>query len=242
MSRAATTTSTALVIDDHELVATSLTYALSAQGLEAHRAPVTGLREVREAALEHSPGVALLDLDLGADPDGHALDGVELIAPLRAQGWTVLVVTGTTDLDRVAAAFAAGAANWVVKGASIAELAAAATALAEGHGTLPDVERREMLERHRQAQRTTGRAAEKMSRLSAREREVLDRLAAGTSPAGIAQETCTSIHTVRAHIRSILAKLEVDSQGAAAAIARQHPPQRHSIPAGLWRRMRGHTG
>src|SRR5699024_8806291 len=103
---------TVLVIDDQELVGTSLTYALASEGLDAHRVPVTSLRTVRQAAAEHVVGVALLDLELGTDATGAGLDGVELVGPLRAQGWTVLVVTGTAELDRVAAAVAAGAASW----------------------------------------------------------------------------------------------------------------------------------
>ncbi len=233
-----TTTGTVLVIDDQELVAASLTYALSAQGLDAHRLPVTGAEAVADAALEHTPGVALLDLDLGTAADGRSLDGVELVAPLRAQGWAVLVVTGTTKLDRVAAAIAAGASNWVVKGAEIAELVAATAELAAGGGELPAAERHAMVQRHREAARSSRRAAERLGRLSAKEREVLDRLAAGATAAEIAEESYTSIRTVRAHIRGILAKLEVNSQGAAAAIARQHPPRPEPIPASLWRRMR----
>lgn len=235
------TTSTALVIDDHELVATSLTYALSAQGFDAHQVPVTSLDAVLDAALKHSPGVALLDLELGTTLEGQVLNGVELVAPLRTQGWTVLVVTGTTDLDQVAAAVAAGAANWVVKGAELAELVTAAVELADGRGRLSEPERREMTERHRRAQHTTGRTAEKLARLSAKERKVLAHLMAGESAADIAQHTYTSIRTVRAQIRSILTKLEVNSQGAATALARNHPTPRHSIPARLWRRMRNRT-
>jgi DNA-binding NarL/FixJ family response regulator len=235
----AVATGAVLVIDDQALVAASLAYALSAEGFDAHRLPVTDLDAVADAALEQVPGVALVDLDLGTGADGHCLDGVGLVAPLCAQGWAVLVVTGTTELDRVAAAIAAGAANWVVKGAEVAELVAATVELAAGRGALPEVERRAMIQRHREAVRTAGRVAEKLGRLSRKEREVLDRLAAGASAASIAEESYTSIRTVRAHIRSILAKLDVNSQGAATAIAREHPARAQPIPAGLWRRMRG---
>lgn len=237
-----TTTGTVLIIDDHELVAASIAYLLCSRGLDAYRAPVADLATARQAASEHAPGVALLDLELGTTPDGTNLDGVELVGPLRAQGWTVLVVTGTAELDRIAAAVAAGAANWVVKGANLAELVAATVALAEGHGGLTRAERREMLERHRDTRRTRGHGAERLARLTAKEREVLDRLTAGASPREIARQTHTSEHTVRAHIRGILRKLEVGSQGAATAVARQHTPPPQSLPARRWRRMRAGGG
>lgn len=237
-----TAAGTVLIIDDHELVAASLAYLLSSRGMDAHRVPVTDLDTARQAALEYSPGVALLDLELGTGPDGVNLDGVELVGPLRAQGWTVLVVTGTAELDRIAAAVAAGAANWVVKGANLPELVAATVALAEGRGGLTRSERSEMLQRHREARRSSGYDADRLARLTAREREVLDRLTAGATPREIARQTHTSEHTVRAHIRGILSKLEVGSQGAATAVARQHAPPPQSLPARLWRRMRAGNG
>lgn len=233
---------TVLVIDDHELFAASLTYVLSDHGFDAHRVPVTDLDAVRDAAQEHSPGVVLLDLDLGSTPDGRPLDGVDLVIPLRAQGWSVLILTGTSELDRVAAAVAAGAAGWVVKGADLHELVAATAELADGRGGLSESERRAMLERHRAAQRAAGKDAQRLSTLTAKEREVLDQLTAGASAAEIAEIGCTSIRTVRAHIRRILAKLEVNSQGAAAAIARQHRPPAPPIPATVWRQLHGVRG
>jgi DNA-binding response OmpR family regulator len=84
---------------------------------------------VKAAALAHPPGLVLLDLDLGSSPDGEPLDGIDLIAPLRAQGWTVLMITGTTSLDRIAEAIAQGAASWIVKGATFDELVHAAVKL-----------------------------------------------------------------------------------------------------------------
>ncbi|WP_168207610.1 LuxR C-terminal-related transcriptional regulator [Microlunatus elymi] len=245
------TLGTVLVVDDHDLVAASLTYALSGHGFDAHRLPVSDLETVKAAAEDLIPawpgpagpgwsapmGVVLLDLDLGTGPDGRALDGVDLVAPLRAQGWLVLVLTGTSELDRVAAAVVAGAADWVVKGADLTELVAATVALAQGGG-MSEAERRTMLERHQAAQQAAAAVDRRLARLTAKEREVLDQLAAGTSAAQIAQQSYTSIRTVRAHIRSILTKLDVNSQGAATAIAhtaRQNPT---AISAAVWRESR----
>lgn len=231
-----------LVIDDHELFAASLTYVLSDHGFDAHRVPITDLQTVRDATQEYSPGVVLLDLDLGCSCDGQPLDGVDLVLPLRMQGWSVLILTGTTELDHVAAAVAAGAVGWVVKGADLPELVAATAELAAGRGGLSESERRAMLERHSAAQRAGAKDAQRLSTLTAKEREVLDQLTAGASAAEIAESGYTSIRTVRAHIRRILAKLEVNSQGAATAIARQHRPPDPPIPATVWRQLRGMPG
>ncbi len=227
-----------LVVDDHELIAAGLVCGLRQHGFDAHPVAVTDLGAVCRQAQSHQPGVVLLDLDLGLAADGRVLDGVELVTPLRVQGWTILIVTGTTELDRVAAAVTAGADGWIVKGAQLDELMQATVTLAEGRCLLGDPERRAMLERHRAAQRSAGQSAQRLAALTVKEREVLDRLTTGASATQIAEETYTSIRTVRAHIRNLLAKLEVNSQGAATAIAHRHRRPGSSIPAATWRQMR----
>jgi DNA-binding CsgD family transcriptional regulator len=56
--------------------------------------------------------------------------------------------------------------------------------------------------------------------LSKSELTILKQLAGGSSPAAIAQERCSSVATVRAHIKNILRKLNVNRQAAAIARAR----------------------
>jgi two-component system, NarL family, nitrate/nitrite response regulator NarL len=98
-------------------VSSALAYSLRDLGFDAHSIRAD-LPAVKTAALAHPPGLVLLDLDLGSSPDGEPLEGIDLIAPLRAQGWTVLMITGTASLDRIADAIAQGAASWIVKGAT----------------------------------------------------------------------------------------------------------------------------
>lgn len=186
-----------LIIDDHAIVATSLVLALREHGLDARRCPVGSAREVLDEARRHSAGLALVDLDLGAE-----FNGAELVAPLRAMGWRVLVLTGTTDRSKITAAVRAGALGWVSKAAPFPELVDAVVAATAGGSALP--------------------GAKLLDRLSAREREVLDHLAAGQRAASIAEEFVVSLATVRSQIRSILTKLEVGSQLEAVALARSH--------------------
>ena len=153
---------TILVIDDQQLVASTLTYSLRDHGFDAPYLVVPDLEAVQTAALAHLPGLVLLDLDLGAGPGGEPMDGVDLIVPLRAQGWTVLVITGATDLDRIAEAVAHGAANWVVKGADFPELLSAVMEMAAGRGQLKPVERATFIERYRQVLATRQKDAERL--------------------------------------------------------------------------------
>ena len=200
-----------LVIDDHAIVATPLVLALRGQGIPARRCPVTSEAAILAEAESGERGLALLDMDLGLD-----VDGSDLVLPLQAAGWQVLVVTGTADRNRIAAAVVAGAVGWVPKSAPFEQLLHAVSAAVAGRSTLSEQERRELHELNRGDQDR----ARLLGRLTAREREVLDRLAAGQRAAKVAEEFVVSVATVRSQIRSILAKLEVGSQLEAVALAR----------------------
>jgi len=134
LGRQGSATATILVIDEQLLVSSALAYSLRDLGFDAHSVRAD-LPEVEEAAREHRPGLVLLDLDLGFSPDGEPLDGIDLVAPLRAQGWTVLMITGTASLDRIADAIAQGAASWIVKGATFDELVHAAVEIMQARDT-----------------------------------------------------------------------------------------------------------
>src|SRR5689334_11653683 len=106
---------TVLIVDDHELVGTSLVYSLSAEGLRARRAAAVDVAGVLSEAAGLPVGLALLDLDLGRDRSGRRIDGVDLVAPLTERGWRCIVVSSTADRSRVGAALAAGALAAVPK-------------------------------------------------------------------------------------------------------------------------------
>ncbi|AXI79517.1 response regulator transcription factor [Peterkaempfera bronchialis] len=216
---------TVLVIDDHRLVGTSLVLALRGHALDARSATGRTLAALLDEAAALPPGLVLLDLDLGRGDDGTELDGVELVAPLCAAGWTVLVVTGTSDRSRVAAAVCRGAVGWVAKSAPFEDLVRAAVDAAAGFPVLAPAERAELVALHRRtvADRT-GRPADRdrlLDRLTPRELEVLRALAEGKRARAIAEESWVALSTVRSQIRAILTKLEVNSQLQAAALGRE---------------------
>ena len=79
-----------------------------------------------------------------------------------------------------------------------------------------------MLEEFRRiSQQSSGCVQDDPESLTAREQEVLVLVAQGASNAEIATELIISIHTVKSHMRNILAKLQTDKRYDAAAYARK---------------------
>ncbi|WP_226363396.1 helix-turn-helix transcriptional regulator [Pseudonocardia abyssalis] len=207
-----------LIVDDHDLVATSLALGLRAEGLDARAcSPVA-------ATAEDGPGLVLLDLDLGRDAQGHRIDGVTLVAPLRAAGWTVLVLSGTVDRARIGAALAEGAVAAVPKAAPFPRLLVAVRAALAGREAMSDARRQELVDLHARRSADRRSLGARLDRLTPREREVLAHLAAGHRAQAVADTFVVSLATVRSQIRAILTKLEASSQLEAVALYRRAAP------------------
>ncbi len=208
---------TLLIVDDHELLAESLAWALRDEGFEVVVVPPASAEAVLQAAAEHEPEVVLLDLDLGR-PIGTSLP---LIAPLRERGTLVVVVTGVTDRMRLAECLEAGAAGLLHKATSFDDLVEAVGEVL-ALGTLISQHRRTDLLSELRAQRMERRRLlEPFTRLTPREQDVLRALMEGNQAESIARTSYVSLATVRSQIRAVLSKLGVNSQLAAVAKARQ---------------------
>jgi DNA-binding NarL/FixJ family response regulator len=214
-----------LVVDDHALVGTVVASGLRDKGLQAQYCAATSVGEILAAAAARPRGVALLDLDLGRDEQGDPIDGVDLIEPLRAAGWRVLVLSGTADPARVGACLAAGAQAAVAKHAPFPVLLRAVCEIAAGRVVMSPSRCQQLIELHHRQLAERRALREKLSRLTLREREVLAGLARGRRPQTIADMSSVSLTTVRSHIQAVLTKLEVGSQLEAVALYDKLPPR-----------------
>lgn len=212
----ATTKATVLIVEDHELLAESLSFTLSAEGYAVEVVLLESLEGITAAARAIAPDVVLLDLDLG-----HLGSALPLVAPLTGQGADVLVVTGSTDLHRIAETIEAGAVGYVQKSQPYDELLAAVVDVAEGRTPLSATRRTELLLALRGHRQARGATLSRFARLTRREAEVLAALLDGGSAETIARDWVVAITTVRSHIQKILQKLEVKNQIAAVAEARR---------------------
>jgi len=211
-----------LIIDDHELVATSLAITLRAAGLQAHRHTVRSRDSVLAAVATLQPGVALLDLDLGRDPDGTRIDGTTLVGGMCRAGWRVLALSGSSDEARIGRALACGALAGIPKSAALPVLVAAVRRAAQGVDVMHPERRQQLIETHLREMDRGRSLGRQLDTLSARERAVLERLARGRRAQSIADEFVVSVTTVRTQIRSILGKLDVGSQLEAVSLLHEY--------------------
>lgn len=208
-----------VVIDGHELFGASLTFALRDQGFDAnHLAASAGAAAIVRQVDRLPVGLALLDLHLGHDKHGRWLDAVGLVGQLHARHWAVLILGGSRDSVRMAGAVAAGAIGTVSKSDTLRVLLDSVFAAAAGGEVMPDAERSEWLRRYQSYQTKRRELDQHLARLTPRERKVLELLDQGSCAQTIAEQLVVSLTTVRAQIRSILAKLEVNSQLEAVAL------------------------
>jgi DNA-binding NarL/FixJ family response regulator len=203
-----------LIADDHPLVRAGLQAALAPlDDVEIVAEAATGSAAIREAVL-HRPDVVVMDLQM---PD---LNGIEATRELRrvVPSAAVLVLTMFDDDDWVFAAMRAGARGYVLKGAEQQEIARAIMAVAAGEAIFGPAVATRVLAYF--ATPPTTPTPIPFPELTAREREVLDLLAAGRTNHQIAEGLGLSGKTVANHISAIFAKLQVADRTQAIFRAR----------------------
>ncbi|WP_207455213.1 response regulator [Herbiconiux sp. SYSU D00978] len=201
-----------VLADDHPLLRHGLRSLLEEVGAaEVVGEAETGERAV-ELALELEPDVVVMDL---AMPGAGGIEATRAIIDARPD-MGVLVLTMSEDDASVFAALRAGARGYVLKGSDGGDFLGAVRAVARGEAVYgPGVASR--ISRFL----TAGPSPTPFSDLTAREREILDLLADGLSNADIAAKLFLSMKTVKNHLTSIFAKLQVADRAQAAVRARQ---------------------
>ena len=205
-----------LLVDDHRLLVETLQASITQAGLAVSVAPCGSFDEVLAEAAAVRPTLVVLDLDLQGAGYGY-----DLIGPLRELGAQVLVLTGTVDRIELARCLEAGALGVASKAQGFSNVLEQIRRAADGEMVTPITERTQLLADLTAHRRAEDKRKAPFEGLSAREREVLRLIVEGKQAAAIAQDCYVSVATVRTQIRSILMKLDVTSQVAAVALARQ---------------------
>jgi DNA-binding NarL/FixJ family response regulator len=205
-----------LVVDDHPIVRQGLrSYLSRREGIEVVGDAGDGESAVALTA-DLRPDVVLMDL---AMPGMGGLAAIREVVALEL-GARILVLTSFSSEDQVLPAIQAGAAGYLLKDASPEEVESAIRAVHAGEGRLdPSLAAVVMAAA---AGRTRTDEDEGLARLTPRETEVLRLLGQGLSNRALAERLFVSEKTVKTHVSSILAKLELADRTQAALFAVHH--------------------
>lgn len=207
-----------MIIEDHALLAESLSLALQLRGFDGIELLHDGLHAENVLAVVQrvAPDVVLLDLYLG-----DAGPSLSLIGPICRLGPKVLVLTASQDPVMLARALEEGAAGVFDKAQPFEDLIGYVVDAAMGRTTMRPAARDALLAHLADYRRDTDLLRSSFTRLTEREAAVLSAIVDGRSADEIAAQMTVAVSTVRSHIRSILDKLGVNSQLAAVALARR---------------------
>ena len=189
-----------LIVDDHPAFRAGLVALLADEGdLQVVDECGDGQTAV-ELYRRHRPDVALMDLRL------PGLSGVEAILAIRQEFPDARVIVLTTfDADEdIYRAIQSGAKSYLLKDMSKVEIVGAIRAVHAGQHALPEGVAERLAERRRRQE------------LTSREVEVLQLLVKGRSNKEIASDLSIAEDTVKSHLKTLFAKLEVRDRTAAA--------------------------
>ena len=192
-----------LIADDHSVVRMGLVALIST---EPDFAVVGQVADGCEAVAQYrnlKPDIVLMDLLM---PNK---DGARAVAEIRAEfpAARVLILSTSDGDDDVYRALQAGAAGYVLKSSPGEHLIPAIRAIMRGGKWIPPEVARSLADRiMREA-------------LSPRELQVLNELASGGSNKEIAAALNITEHTVKAHLKNILAKLPARDRTEAVTVA-----------------------
>jgi DNA-binding NarL/FixJ family response regulator len=193
-----------LLVDDHPVVREGLRGMLAAEDDLLVVAEAGGAAEAVAAVRAHEPDVVLMDLRM---PGGDGVEATARVLVQRPGTRVVVLTTYETDAD-ILRAVEAGAAGYLLKDASRAELAQAIRAAARGETVLAPSVAAKLVSRMRSP-----------VELSRREIEVLRLVARGRTNAEIGRELLISEATVKTHLLRTFGKLEVSDRTAAVTAA-----------------------
>jgi DNA-binding NarL/FixJ family response regulator len=197
-----------LIADDHPLTRGALSALLGGNGFDVVAEAANGLQAIERAA-ELQPDLVLLDLSM---PD---MDGLEALPLVRAAAPSaeVVVLTASESEENLLGAIRAGAAGYLLKSEPPERIVSFLRSVAQGEAALSGAVARRLLEQVRGGDhRDTGVPDEIAELLTARELEVLLLLDEHLGTDQIARRLFISEHTVRSHVKSLLAKLRVSSR------------------------------
>lgn len=207
-----------LIADDHTIVLQALRSVLLRAGdIEVIGAARDGATAVREA-LRLYPDVILMDYYM------PGMDGAEATRRIKEKLPHAKIVMLTAAEDEAArmSAVEAGVSGYLTKDIALQQIVEAVRDVHSGKVLIPPSVLAELLQRLMAMRKKTEEARKMASLLTRRELEVIQAIAAGESNKEITERLCISMHTLRNHLRNIMAKLDCRSKTEVLTVALRH--------------------
>jgi DNA-binding NarL/FixJ family response regulator len=192
-----------LVADDHAIVREGVVATLELYDEFEVVAKAANGREAVALFREHRPDITLMDLNM---PE---MGGVETIGVIRSEfpDARIIILTTYDGDEDIFRGLRAGAKAYLLKEGPVEQLVETVRAVHRGQVRIP--------------QEVAAKLAQRMTspELTARELEVLQHIVSGKSNAEIGTALFITEATVKAHVNSILSKLDVSDRTQAVTTA-----------------------
>lgn len=209
-----------IIVDDHDIVREGLRRILEKrEDIEVVGEAVSGEEGV-ELVKKFHPDVSLIDIQL------PGMSGIELTEKAKAinPDGEVVVLTMFDDRQIAQQAIRAGAIGYVLKSTANQQLLDAIDAAYHGESLITPSVARKLVEvlaglPEPKDPIDQGKLPEPYNQLTKREMEVLREIAENKSNREIADDLYISEHTVKAHVKAIFRKLQIDDRTQAIMMA-----------------------
>lgn len=205
-----------ILVDDHALFREGLAMIISSHpDMEVIGEASDGLEAIVKA-VELRPDLILMDIQM------PGMGGIEATQKIKQKvpETTIVMLTVRDDEEKLFDALKYGAQGYLLKSMHSSELVSMARRALAGEVAIQPRLAGQMLDEFRRLSRLLPREHADVEELSAREIEVLRLVASGKTDKEIALELSLSIHTIKTHLRNILAKLHVSGRKEAARTAK----------------------
>jgi two-component system NarL family response regulator len=213
-----------LLVDDHPVFRRGLVYVLKDwPDLHVVGEAANGVEAISRAT-ELQPDVVIMDLRMPGVNGAEATAALQQVVPQAK----VLILTVSDESEDLFACMEAGARGYLLKSAELDGLVAAIRVVATGDVIITPGMATRLLNELKQGARRQSQAPapvatmssdDSSDALSLREKQVMQLVVQGASNKEIAAKLFISETTVKAHLRTILEKLQVKNRAEAVAKA-----------------------
>lgn len=205
-----------VIADDHTLFREGLAGIIRAEEDFEVVGQAGNMQEAVQLARDLLPDIILLDIDM----PGGGLEAARIVAE-ECPVTRIVILTSSEEDDHLIGALKIGARAYILKGVAARELVRILRAVWVGESYVPPILAASLLLEMRESHSRQKQLTSPLDELTAREREILESLAAGLSNKEIGEKLFLSEKTIKHYMTNILQKLQVRNRVEAALLAQK---------------------